>query len=67
MRIVFLSKGHKRVVPILVIHLDYSLSQIMSNLNKFAYAAGFGIGNYASLLVVARMAVGDLMILKIKY
>jgi uncharacterized protein YebE (UPF0316 family) len=39
----------------------------MSNLNKFAYAAGFGIGNYASLLVVERMAVGDLMILKIKY
>ena len=69
-RIVFVSKGHKRVVPILgffeVFIWIIAISQIMSNLNNFicyfAYAAGFATGNYVGLLVEERIAVGNLMI-----
>ncbi|NOU16923.1 MAG: DUF2179 domain-containing protein [Bacteroidales bacterium] len=69
-RIVFVSKGHKRVAPILgffeVFIWIIAISQIMSNLNNFicyfAYAAGFATGNYVGLLVEERIAVGNLMI-----
>ncbi len=69
-RIVFVSKGHKRVAPILgffeVFIWIIAISQIMSNLNNFicyfAYAVGFATGNYIGLLVEERIAVGNLMI-----
>ncbi len=69
-RIVFVSKGHKRIAPILgffeVFIWIVAISQIMSNLNNFicyfAYAAGFATGNYVGLLVEERIAVGNLMI-----
>jgi len=70
LRIIFVSKGHKKVAPILgffeVFIWVIAISQIMSNLNNFAcyfgYAAGFATGNYIGMLVEERIAVGKLFI-----
>jgi len=70
LRIVFISKGHKKVAPFLgffeVLIWIIAISQIMSNLNNFvcyfAYAAGFATGNWVGLLLEERIAIGNLMI-----
>jgi uncharacterized protein YebE (UPF0316 family) len=70
LRIIFVSKGHKRIAPILgffeVFIWVIAISQIMSNLNNFAcyfgYAAGFATGNYIGMLVEERIAVGKIFI-----
>lgn len=69
-RIVYVSKGRKKIAPILgffeVFIWIVAISQIMSNLNNwvcyFGYAAGFATGNYVGLLIEERLAVGNLMI-----
>jgi uncharacterized protein YebE (UPF0316 family) len=69
-RIVYVSKGHKGIAPILgffeVFIWIVAISQIISNLNNFVcyfgYAAGFATGNYVGLIIEERLAVGNLMI-----
>lgn len=70
MRIIFVSKGNKRIAPILgffeVFIWIIAISQIMNNLNNFAcyfgYAAGFATGNYVGLILEERLAMGNLII-----
>jgi len=70
MRIIFVSKGQRRIAPFLgffeVLIWILAISQIMTNLNNVvcyvAYAAGFATGNYVGMLVEERLAVGNLII-----
>lgn len=69
-RIIYVSKGQKKIAPFLgffeVFIWIVAISQIMTNLNNFVcyfgYAAGFATGNYVGLLVEEKLAVGNLMI-----
>ena len=69
-RIVYVSKGHKKLAPFLgffeVFIWVIAISQIMSHLDNFfcyfGYAAGFATGNYIGLIVEERLAVGNLII-----
>jgi uncharacterized protein YebE (UPF0316 family) len=69
-RIVFVSRGHKVMAPILgffeVLIWLLAIGQIMRNLSNFmcylAYGAGFAMGTYAGLLIEERLAIGILLI-----
>ncbi len=66
LRIIFVSKGNKRIAPLLgfveVFIWILAISRIMQNLdnplNYFAYAAGFATGNYIGMLIEERLALG---------
>jgi Uncharacterized protein conserved in bacteria len=69
-RIILVSKGIKRIAPILgfieVFIWILAISQIMANLNNwvcyFAYAAGFATGNYVGMIIEERLAMGTLIL-----
>jgi len=70
LRIIFLSKGKRNIVPVLgffeVLIWIMAVSKIMQNLdnyvNYFAYAAGFATGNYVGMIIEEKLAMGYLMI-----
>ncbi|MDX9946809.1 MAG: DUF2179 domain-containing protein [Bacteroidales bacterium] len=70
MRIIFVSKGNRRVAPILgffeVLIWIIAISKIMQNLDNYinyiAYAAGFATGNYVGMIIEERLAMGIQMI-----
>ena len=66
LRIVFVSKGNKKVAPILgffeVLIWLIAITRIMKNLDNItcyvAYAAGFATGNYVGLLIEEKLSIG---------
>jgi uncharacterized protein YebE (UPF0316 family) len=70
LRIIFLSKGKRNIVPFLgffeVLIWITAVSKIMQNLdnyvNYFAYAAGFATGNYVGMIIEEKLAMGYLMV-----
>ncbi|MDX2003501.1 MAG: DUF2179 domain-containing protein [Chitinophagales bacterium] len=70
LRIVFLSKGNKRIAPLLgffeVLIWLIAIGQVMKNLNSPAayigWAAGFATGNYIGLWLEERLALGQVVI-----
>ncbi|HOU02003.1 MAG TPA: DUF2179 domain-containing protein [Bacteroidales bacterium] len=69
-RIIFVSKGNKRIAPILgffeVLIWITAISKIMQNLDNYvnyvAYAAGFATGNFVGMIIEEKLAVGIQMI-----
>lgn len=69
-RIVFVSRGHKVIAPILgffeVLIWLLAIGQIMRNLSNFmcyiAYGTGFALGTYMGLLIEEKLALGVLLI-----
>jgi uncharacterized protein YebE (UPF0316 family) len=70
MRIIFLSRGMKLLVPILgffeVTIWLYALQTVMQNLNDlscfWAFAGGFALGNYFGMLIEEKLALGTALI-----
>lgn len=70
LRIIFVSKGMKQLAPIIgffeVLIWLIVMSQILQNLtnylNYFAYAAGFGMGNYVGIILENKIAMGVMMV-----
>lgn len=66
LRHVFISKGYRKIVPLLgffeVLIWIVVVAQIMKNLNNFAcylaWAGGFATGTYVGLLIEERLALG---------
>jgi uncharacterized protein YebE (UPF0316 family) len=69
-RIVFVSRGHKIIAPILgffeVLIWLLAIGQIMRNLSNFmcyiAYGTGFALGTYMGLLIEEKLALGVLLV-----
>jgi uncharacterized protein YebE (UPF0316 family) len=69
-RIIFVSKGNKRIAPILgffeVLIWITAISKIMQNLDNYvnyvAYAAGFATGNFVGMIIEEKLAMGIQMI-----
>ena len=65
-RIIFVSKGQKRLAPILgffeILIWITAMGEIMQNLDRwyyyFFYAAGFAAGNYVGITMEEKLAVG---------
>lgn len=70
LRIIFLSRGMKVLVPILgffeVTIWLYALQTVMKNLNDpscfWAFAGGFALGNYFGMLIEEKLALGTSLI-----
>ena len=70
MRIIFVSKGNRRIAPILgffeVLIWIIAISKIMQNLDNYvnyvAYAAGFATGNFVGMIIEEKLAMGIQMI-----
>jgi uncharacterized protein YebE (UPF0316 family) len=70
MRIIFVSKGKKKIAPILgffeVLIWIIAISKIMQNLDNYinyvAYAAGFATGNFVGMIIEEKLAMGIQMI-----
>ncbi len=70
MRIIFMTKGLKRLAPIIgffeVLIWIFAITRIMQHLNSWvcyvAYAAGFAAGNYVGMLVDEKLAIGHELI-----
>lgn len=70
MRIIFVSKGNRKVAPILgffeVLIWIIAISKIMQNLDNYinyvAYAAGFATGNFVGMIIEEKLAMGIMMI-----
>ncbi len=70
MRIILLSRGWKRLAPLLgfveVFIWVVAISQLVRNLTHFssylAYAAGFAAGNYVGMWIEERLALGILSV-----
>lgn len=70
LRIIFVTKGMKRVAPLVgffeVLIWLIAISRIMQDLNNwlcyFAYAAGFATGNYIGMYLEEKLAIGHEMI-----
>jgi uncharacterized protein YebE (UPF0316 family) len=66
LRIIFVSKGYKKVAPLLgffeVFVWIVVISQIMQHANNIycymAYAAGFAMGNFVGMMIEERIAIG---------
>ena len=66
LRIVFISKGHKVIAPLLgffeVLIWIFAIGKIMQNLDNwvcyFAYAGGFAMGNWIGLKIEEKLAIG---------
>lgn len=66
MRIVFVSKGIKKIAPILgfieVLIWIIAMKQLMENLNNVityvAYAGGFAAGNYIGMIIEDKLSIG---------
>jgi uncharacterized protein YebE (UPF0316 family) len=69
-RIVFVSRGHKIIAPVLgffeVLVWLLAIGQIMRNLSNFmcyiAYGTGFALGTYIGLLIEEKLALGVLLV-----
>jgi uncharacterized protein YebE (UPF0316 family) len=70
MRIIFVSKGNRKIAPILgffeVLIWIIAISKIMQNLDNYfnyvAYAAGFATGNFVGMIIEEKLAMGIQMI-----
>lgn len=70
LRIIFVSKGNKKVAPILgfieVLAWIIVIGEIMKSANNFTcylgYALGFATGNYIGMLIEEKLALGNLII-----
>jgi uncharacterized protein YebE (UPF0316 family) len=70
MRIIFVSKGNRKIAPILgffeVLIWIIAISKIMQNLDNYlnyvAYAAGFATGNFVGMIIEEKLALGIQMI-----
>jgi len=70
LRIIFVSKGNKKVAPLLgfveVLAWIIVIGEIMKSANNLAcyvgYALGFAAGNYIGMLVEEKLALGNLII-----
>ena len=70
LRILFVSKGAKRIAPILgffeILIWLVAIGQVMQNLtnvvNYFAYALGFSLGNYIGITIEQKLAVGKVIV-----
>ena len=70
LRIIFVTKGMKRVAPLVgffeVLIWLIAISRIMQDLDNwlcyFAYAAGFATGNYIGMFLEEKLAIGHEMI-----
>ncbi len=70
LRIIFVSKGNKKVAPLLgfieVLAWIIVIGEIMKSANNYAcyvgYALGFAAGNYIGMLVEEKLALGNLII-----
>jgi uncharacterized protein YebE (UPF0316 family) len=66
LRIIFVSRGMRRIAPLLgfveVLVWLIAISQIMQNLtnwvNYIAYATGFALGNYVGMIIEEKLAMG---------
>ncbi|MFC1477501.1 DUF2179 domain-containing protein [candidate division KSB1 bacterium] len=69
LRIIFLAKGEKLIVPVLgffeILIWLVAMSQIMQNLTNvfyyLAYAGGFAAGNFVGLIIEEKLAMGKLI------
>ncbi len=67
LRIIFVSRGHTRIAPVLgffeVTIWLLAISQVMSNLTSpihiLAYGTGFATGTYVGMLIERRIALGN--------
>ena len=70
LRVIFLSKGYKKIAPLLgffeVIIWILAVTQVMKHLdnyfNVFAYGAGFAAGNYIGMLIDEKLSLGLVML-----
>lgn len=70
MRLIFLSKGHKYIVPVLgffeVLIWALAIGQIMKHLDNIwsylSYAGGFAAGNYIGMLIEEKLSIGTVLI-----
>ena len=70
MRIIFVSRGHKFIAPILgffeVLIWLIAISQIMQNLSSIlyylAYAGGFAMGTFVGIMIENKLAIGILVL-----
>jgi uncharacterized protein YebE (UPF0316 family) len=70
MRIIFMTKGYRRIAPIIgffeILIWIVAITRIMQNLNNWvtyvAYAAGFATGNYVGMLLDEKLAIGHELI-----
>jgi len=70
MRIIFMTKGFRRLAPIIVFFevliWIVAITRIMQNLNSWvcyvAYAGGFATGNYVGMLLDEKLAIGHQLI-----
>jgi uncharacterized protein YebE (UPF0316 family) len=70
MRIIFMTKGYRRLAPIIgffeILIWIVAITRIMQNLNSWvcyvAYAGGFATGNYVGMLLDEKLAIGHELI-----
>ncbi|TYQ16854.1 UNVERIFIED_CONTAM: uncharacterized protein YebE (UPF0316 family) [Acetivibrio alkalicellulosi] len=70
MRIIFLSRGKRKIAPVLgffeVIIWIFVMGQVMQNLNNIlcyvAYAGGFATGTYVGMIIEEKLAIGMLVV-----
>ncbi len=70
LRVIFLSKGYKKIAPVLgffeVIIWLLAITQVMkyldNSLNIFAYGAGFAAGNYIGMMIDEKLSLGLVML-----
>ncbi|MCB9015646.1 MAG: DUF2179 domain-containing protein [Lentimicrobiaceae bacterium] len=70
LRLIFLSKGHKKLAPFLgffeVIIWLLAVSQIMKHLDNvlcyIAYGGGFAMGNYIGMVIEEKLSLGNVLI-----
>ncbi len=70
LRIILVSKGAKRIAPLLgffeILIWLLAIGQVMQNLtnitNYFAYALGFALGNYIGIMIEQKLAMGMVVV-----
>jgi uncharacterized protein YebE (UPF0316 family) len=70
MRIIFLSRGARKLAPVLgffeVFIWIVAVSQLVNNMSNIAgflaYASGFAAGNYLGMVIEGRLAIGTLVV-----
>ena len=70
LRIIFVSKGYKKLAPLIgffeILVWIFAVSRIMENLNNWvcyvAYAGGFATGNFAGMILEEQLAIGHELI-----
>lgn len=70
LRIIFMTKGLKRIAPIIgffeILIWIVAITRIMQNLNNWvcyvAYAGGFATGNYIGMMIDEKLAIGHELI-----